>query len=1104
MQLAQQRIANSLLQSEDTGSDQLFANSNFYSRENLNNITVSKIADIAKSTINAPKDENLRAFVRTVPVVSSQIPASTPDWAIGSKAVETMGPFINSDGRYVWVDIYKTVKLTTLYLCTQPVLLFNASTIALAIVNKNSYTIAAGTVWINASLLSAGAPVNRFVGVKVKSGSLKLSIATSQQNGKATLNPATNMDMSLTMVQDTDEGASSTSAFGKDARESKYQLPESLQFTWNGTSKKITALSIGNATAEMYGQTFNFSYNANSAPAISYNAVLNAVTFQWQNDKPEFKVLKNNSPFITVSEAAPILKSYWFLQAGVLNVDSPVEAEGNGGILLECGKGLRAAWSNLENEEARLIQPFIMGLPGSLFITDFNADTSAASQHFDLWKDGQHPYSSSIDLTFFKGAPLLINISSGKSQEFITTQCNGDFKIDRPVKVNGEPFDIDSKTSVLMLGASDASKLIYLYDDNIIADNTTVAGVAPKPVAIALENALFTVSQVNGCLLFGECSDDWEKISRANLFLLFHLLRYLPTLPDPYVGRLSMWERLFGRGDNRLTASNTNFLTQLICAIKYNRENENGDKVSTNFYFGTIPPGVTQLPDNNDANNAASSSSENAGKKPTLKRKNTTKKEERVLASTVKSKVALAAKNPLVNLRSALIKPLSSVGTITNSVKINAAFLEKAATENNQLLEGLQLAPGIGSLLQTDTPVIATATTGQELQVKIRQLKNDLERVWDDAILGGRLSAEPFALLDISSNANQLGISISNDLIIVKTGNVVRGNDNNATVAASNAWPFVVDGMQVKAKGQMVRSFTLPQIAWEPTINLTPPDKSDPPASTKLAMDPEAGYLFYEDDGGPTRIWNNNQEFVALAPVPVVDSLLEDFKSNPQNYTISAFTLPFGLKAISYVSKNFVEPTKPDITNLRPKFRKNADGTNQFEGGIQLSFTAGDFSKPVPTPPEKDSPMFPGYIIQQNNLLDMLGNKSGASNLGHRVTEIFNNEFLIGVLSLSNKLKDSRGVPVSRMDVTGYGANIFSNWLSPTAAMAQTSQARFDVMMGRTAHEVIQVKSILYPWGIRVVRTITVFRSGSGYIYRTDSGWKAESDGKFDFSYRYL
>jgi hypothetical protein len=148
--------------------------------------------------------------------------------------------------------------------------------------------------------------------------------------------------------------------------------------------------------------------------------------------------------------------------------------------------------------------------------------------------------------------------------------------------------------------------------------------------------------------------------------------------------------------------------------------------------------------------------------------------------------------------------------------------------------------------------------------------------------------------------------------------------------------------------------------------------------------------------------------------------------------------------------------------------------------------------------------MFPGYTVQANNLLNWFGIASYASNLGHRVTEIFNNEFLFGPLSLSSLLKDSRGVPVSRMDVTGYGASIFSNWISPGAALAQTSKARFDVMLGRTGHEVIQVRSILYPWGIRVVRTITVFRTGSGYVFRTDSGWKAESDGLFDFSFSYL
>ena len=70
----------------------------------------------------------------------------------------------------------------------------------------------------------------------------------------------------------------------------------------------------------------------------------------------------------------------------------------------------------------------------------------------------------------------------------------------------------------------------------------------------------------------------------------------------------------------------------------------------------------------------------------------------------------------------------------------------------------------------------------------------------------------------------------------------------------------------------------------------------------------------------------------------------------------------------------------------------------------------------------------------------------------------------------------SRGVPLIRYDLSGYGASIFSNWFNPDAQFAQTSQAKFDVFVGRTSHEVIQVRSMIYPWGIRVVRTIILFR----------------------------
>jgi hypothetical protein len=58
---------------------------------------------------------------------------------------------------------------------------------------------------------------------------------------------------------------------------------------------------------------------------------------------------------------------------------------------------------------------------------------------------------------------------------------------------------------------------------------------------------------------------------------------------------------------------------------------------------------------------------------------------------------------------------------------------------------------------------------------------------------------------------------------------------------------------------------------------------------------------------------------------------------------------------------------------------------------------------------------------------------------------------------------------------------------------------RFDVVIGRTSMEVIQVRSILYPYAVRVVRTITILRKNSGSVIRRDSGWQAVTDGEYLF-----
>src|SRR5581483_10045310 len=114
----------------------------------------------------------------------------------------------------------------------------------------------------------------------------------------------------------------------------------------------------------------------------------------------------------------------------------------------------------------------------------------------------------------------------------------------------------------------------------------------------------------------------------------------------------------------------------------------------------------------------------------------------------------------------------------------------------------------------------------------------------------------------------------------------------------------------------------------------------------------------------------------------------------------------FGMRALAVLNK-FVYPQQPpQIGFNRPKF------DNDLQGGLQLQFTAGKL-------PTDDYPMFNGGTLQINNVLDLNGNDTGASTLGQSVSFIFNEEFKPKV---SPSILISRGVPLTRIDFSGYGA----------------------------------------------------------------------------------
>ena len=137
---------------------------------------------------------------------------------------------------------------------------------------------------------------------------------------------------------------------------------------------------------------------------------------------------------------------------------------------------------------------------------------------------------------------------------------------------------------------------------------------------------------------------------------------------------------------------------------------------------------------------------------------------------------------------------------------------------------------------------------------------------------------------------------------------------------------------------------------------------------------------------------------------------------------------------------------------------------DQLRGGLQIKALP-----PASTKPDKFSASFKGWTVQLDNIRwSLLGLRLYGSTLGKTVRDVFNQEVP------ADEAATDPMVPLERIELSGYGASIFSNYLDSTATIADVSQVQFDVVVGRTGHEVVQVRSILYPFGVHVVRTITL------------------------------
>jgi hypothetical protein len=311
-------------------------------------------------------------------------------------------------------------------------------------------------------------------------------------------------------------------------------------------------------------------------------------------------------------------------------------------------------------------------------------------------------------------------------------------------------------------------------------------------------------------------------------------------------------------------------------------------------------------------------------------------------------------------------------------------------------------------------------------------------------------AAGPIALLDVSSNANQFG---------VRYGGATRGIRG----AHGTAGP-TIEGLSIVAPARTVRVITLPAVQWEPVSGPAPGVFSP---------------MSFPDSGGESQVAARSVRLVPAAPLPAMAQLLDDYDDDTApSGAVAALTFPFGIRAVAVLS-----PVRrltfggSKLDENRPKF----SGT-PVTGGHQLRATAVRqvlFGTA--------NPSFPGATVQLSNGLHN-GVPTGLSSIDP-LTDIFNGDFAPSGVEPR--------VPVRVFELSGYGEVVFSDWKDDTDNVPAVSEVRFDVLVGRTGVEVIQARSILYPYAVRVIRTIKMLRDNAGRVQRTDSGWQAVTDGRY-------
>ena len=451
----------------------------FIGIDNISHLDVSNIADIIDvSAISKGQqqalaqteneNENVHVFARTSPVRSSQLAGGLNPFLAGTQ-VNSVGPFLFNRVPPFFVDFIRTQRSVALFIQGNPtpILYFKISLNIRrglpGIPKLPSYTIVPTSVWIQAKSIHPFIPAELYAGLKISSGTLNIQgNFTTSQTG-IILGAGATFSCDLKLVQKALPANVTNGQYGKDALDAAIQLPAEFSFTNNGVTK------VGSATATLFGNTL--SAPDNTEPNSKYFAQQNRLGLSLNlTEEPLMNITETQSPLVDINGQAPINSIWWALSLAEIQLMLPLEAAGNGALLIDCGEGLTANIKGTDREKIYWKNPQFLIEPGRINVTDTASNGLGKSHNFSLWQEDKK-FITDTDIRFLKDAPFIFNTLI-EGDEMLTSLVGFTINADRPANIKGEAVALRTEKGNLTLIANETQTTISLEDYELLINKS--------------------------------------------------------------------------------------------------------------------------------------------------------------------------------------------------------------------------------------------------------------------------------------------------------------------------------------------------------------------------------------------------------------------------------------------------------------------------------------------------------------------------------------------------------------------------------------------------------------------------------------------------------